>query len=84
MGHHMPHLQTSPHDHRAYRYLTLANQLRVLLIEDHKTEKSAAALAVQVGIPMLAGQKIADLTVKIPTPPVIQKGSRPVPRPEGC
>ena len=49
MGHHMPRLQTSPHDHRAYRYLTLANQLRVLLIEDHKTEKSAAALAVQVG-----------------------------------
>ena len=49
MGHHMPRLHTSPHDHRAYRYLTLANQLRVLLIEDHKTEKSAAALAVNAG-----------------------------------
>jgi insulysin len=42
-------LHTSPNDHRTYRYLTLANQLRVLLIEDHKTEKSAAALAVNAG-----------------------------------
>ncbi len=42
-------LHTSPNDHRTYRYLTLANHLRVLLIEDHKTEKSAAALAVNAG-----------------------------------
>ena len=42
-------LKTSPNDHRRYRYLVLANQLRVLLIEDHKCDKSAAALAVNVG-----------------------------------
>ena len=46
MGHQILRVHTSPNDHRAYRYLTLPNQLRVLLIEDHKTEKSAAALAV--------------------------------------
>ena len=42
-------LHVSPNDHRLYRYLELDNQLRVLLIEDHKTEKSAAALAVNAG-----------------------------------
>lgn len=49
MGHQILRVHTSPNDHRAYRYLTLPNQLRVLLIEDHKTEKSAAALAVNTG-----------------------------------
>lgn len=39
----------SPNDHRLYRYLVLPNQLRVLLIEDNKCDKSAAALAVNTG-----------------------------------
>ncbi len=42
-------IQHSPNDHRTYEYLTLENQLRVLLIEDARCEKSAAALAVNVG-----------------------------------
>ena len=42
-------IQHSPNDHRTYEYLTLENQLRVLLIEDTRCEKSAAALAVNVG-----------------------------------
>lgn len=42
-------LHVSPNDHRLYHYLELDNQLRVLLIEDHKTEKSAAALAINAG-----------------------------------
>ncbi len=42
-------LKKSPNDHRLYRYLVLPNQLRVLLIEDNKCDKSAAALAVNTG-----------------------------------
>ncbi|WP_409420120.1 insulinase family protein [Pseudaeromonas sp. ZJS20] len=43
------HPHTSPNDHRRYHYFVLANQLKVLLIEDPQTDKSAASLAVQVG-----------------------------------
>lgn len=39
----------SENDNRDYRYLTLSNNLRVLLISDPAAEKSAAALNVQVG-----------------------------------
>lgn len=40
---------SSPEDPRQYRYLTLSNNLRVLLISDPTTEKSAAALDVNIG-----------------------------------
>ncbi|HEY3697751.1 MAG TPA: insulinase family protein, partial [Spongiibacteraceae bacterium] len=36
-------------DHRAYRYLQLPNQLRVLLISAPDTDKAAAALDVNIG-----------------------------------
>lgn len=36
-------------DTREYRYITLANQLKVLLVSDPKAEKSAAALTIPVG-----------------------------------
>lgn len=39
----------SENDKRSYRYLQLENQLKVLLISDPETEKSAAALDVNVG-----------------------------------
>jgi hypothetical protein len=39
----------SPNDAREYRYLTLPNQLRVLLVSDSATDKSAAALSVYRG-----------------------------------
>jgi secreted Zn-dependent insulinase-like peptidase len=39
----------SESDNRDYRYLTLTNNLRVLLISDSTAEKSAAALNVHVG-----------------------------------
>nr|WP_224745987.1 insulinase family protein [Neiella litorisoli] len=39
----------SPQDHRQYQSLTLPNGLRVLLIEDSKSEQAAAAMAVNVG-----------------------------------
>ena len=39
----------SPNDTREYRYLTLPNQLKVLLVSDPETDKSAAALAVYRG-----------------------------------
>lgn len=42
-------LKKSENDKREYRYLVLENQLRVLLISDPVTEKSAAALDVNVG-----------------------------------
>lgn len=42
-------LKKSENDKREYRYLVLDNQLRVLLISDPATEKSAAALDVNVG-----------------------------------
>lgn len=46
----------SENDKRNYRYLILDNQLRVLLISDPVTEKSAAAMDVNVG----ANQNPAD------------------------
>ena len=39
----------SPNDQRDYRYLTLDNQLKVLLVSDPDTDKSAAALSVYRG-----------------------------------
>ena len=39
----------SPNDKREYRGLILENQMKVLLISDPKTDKSAASLGVQVG-----------------------------------
>ena len=39
----------SPNDHRQYHYLQLANRLRVLLICDPETDKSAGSLAVNTG-----------------------------------
>lgn len=39
----------SPNDARAYQYLTLPNDLQVLLISDPETDKAAAALDVSVG-----------------------------------
>ncbi len=44
-----PSVIKSENDKRNYRYLVLDNQLRVLLISDPVTEKSAAALDVNVG-----------------------------------
>ena len=41
----LPQPIQSPNDDRAYRYLTLDNDLQVLLISDPGTDKSAAALA---------------------------------------
>jgi insulysin len=43
------HVLQSPNDHRRYFPLTLANGLRLLLVEQPDAEKSAAALAVNVG-----------------------------------
>ncbi|EMB7842636.1 insulinase family protein [Vibrio vulnificus] len=42
-------MHLSPNDTHHYRYLTLDNQLRVLLISSEDATKSAAALAVNVG-----------------------------------
>ena len=42
-------MHISPNDHHSYRYLTLANGLRALLIHDENAQKSAAAVAVNVG-----------------------------------
>ena len=39
----------SDNDNRDYRYLTLTNNLRVLLISDSSAEKSAAALNIHIG-----------------------------------
>jgi len=38
-----------PHDKRSYLFLTLPNQLRVLLISDPETDKAAASLDIRVG-----------------------------------
>ena len=46
----------SPNDENTYRYLTLENGLRVLLVSDPDTEKAAASLDVNVG----AGDSPAD------------------------
>lgn len=40
---------TSDNDQRSYRYLTLPNQLQVLLISDPDSDKAAASLDVNVG-----------------------------------
>ncbi len=40
---------SSPNDHRQYRYITLNNALRVLLIKDANASISAGALSVNVG-----------------------------------
>lgn len=40
----------SPKDTREYRGLILKNQMKVLLISDTKTDKSAASLHVNVGM----------------------------------
>ncbi|PMK00828.1 insulinase family protein [Vibrio sp. 10N.261.55.A7] len=42
-------MHLSPNDTNTYRYITLSNGLRVLLVHDHSAQKSAAALAVKVG-----------------------------------
>lgn len=42
-------MHVSPNDTNQYRYLTLNNGLKVLLIHDQHAQKSAAALAVNVG-----------------------------------
>ncbi len=39
----------SPNDNREYRYLELANQLRVILVSDREADKAAASLSVSVG-----------------------------------
>ncbi len=44
-----PDVVVSPNDDRQYRYLTLSNQLRVLLVSDATADKAAAALDVHVG-----------------------------------
>ncbi|WP_105903328.1 insulinase family protein [Vibrio gangliei] len=42
-------MHISPNDKKHYRHITLENGLRVLLVHDHSAQKSAAALAVNVG-----------------------------------
>ena len=42
-------MHISPNDTNQYRYLTLSNGIRVLLTHDESAQKSAAALAVNVG-----------------------------------
>ncbi|USD40342.1 insulinase family protein [Vibrio sp. SCSIO 43135] len=42
-------MHVSPNDTNQYRYITLANGLRTLLVHDPDAQKSAAALAVNVG-----------------------------------
>ncbi|QBF84099.1 insulinase family protein [Shewanella maritima] len=44
-----PPVIKSPNDHRQYQYLTLDNQLRVLLVEDKQATQAAASMAVGVG-----------------------------------
>ncbi|GAA5908366.1 hypothetical protein JCM6882_007915 [Rhodosporidiobolus microsporus] len=42
-------VEVSPNDDRQYRFLTLKNGLKALLISDKTSDKAAAALGVQVG-----------------------------------
>ena len=42
-------MHLSPNDTNQYRYSTLDNGLRVLFIQDVNAQKSAAALAINVG-----------------------------------
>ena len=44
-----PSVKVSPHDHKKYRPTTLKNGLRALLVHNNESQKSAAALAVNVG-----------------------------------
>jgi insulysin len=44
-----PAIHKSPNDHRQYRFITLDNQLRVLLVEDMQSTQAAASMAVGVG-----------------------------------
>ena len=45
----VPSLQKSQTDNREYRYIRLPNRLEALLVSDPETDKSAAALDVNVG-----------------------------------
>ena len=42
-------MYSSPNDNKKYKFIKLNNELRVLLISDPKTPRSAAALAVNTG-----------------------------------
>ncbi|BEU02858.1 peptidase M16 [Agarivorans sp. OAG1] len=42
-------MRTSPNDPKQYRYITLDNGLKVLLVQDETAQKSAASLAVNIG-----------------------------------
>ena len=42
-------VRKSPNDNRDYRYLELANKMRVLLVSDPSTDKAAAALSIYRG-----------------------------------
>ncbi len=42
-------MRISPNDNNNYRYITLDNDLRVLLVSDNTAQKSSAALTVNVG-----------------------------------
>ncbi|CAM9632397.1 unnamed protein product, partial [Chrysoparadoxa australica] len=42
-------VQVSPEDERAYRHLSLANGMQILLIQDVETDKAAASMDVKVG-----------------------------------
>lgn len=39
----------SPNDKRAYRGLVLKNEMKVLIVSDPETDKSAASLDVNIG-----------------------------------
>ena len=42
-------MRKSEHDHRNYKYVQLANKMKVLLVHDEATTKSAATLYVRSG-----------------------------------
>ena len=39
----------SEHDKRSYKYITLENRLRIMLVSDPTAEKSAAAVSIHAG-----------------------------------
>ena len=39
----------SEHDKRSYKYITLKNKLRIMLVSDPTAEKSAAAVSIHAG-----------------------------------
>ena len=45
----LPFMRKSPNDSREYQFLRLQNELKLLLISDPETEKSAASVNVHVG-----------------------------------